>query len=60
MESEKKKSFMKKIFRLKGKVPDKGVQEGKKSINDIINLKRRKGQISDSEAKKQINKKSKY
>jgi hypothetical protein len=41
MDDKKKKSFMKKIFKLKGRVPDKGVKEGKKSIAEIIGMKRK-------------------
>ena len=57
MDSEKKKSFMQKIFKLKGRVPDKGTKEGKKSIAEIINFKRKKiknlkGQVSDKDMRK--------
>lgn len=43
MDDKKKKSFMEKIFKLKegGRVKDEGVKKGKKSIAQIIGMKRK-------------------
>lgn len=47
MEDEKKKSMMDILFKKTGRVPDKGVQEGKKSIAEIIGMKKKKQQESE-------------
>jgi hypothetical protein len=43
MKDDKKKSFMEKIMNLKrgGRVKDEGVKKGKKSIAEIIGMKRK-------------------
>ena len=42
MHKDKKKSLMSILFKKKGRVKDKGVKKGKKSIAEIIGMKRKK------------------
>ncbi len=42
MHKDKKKGMMEILFKKKGRVKDEGVKKGKKSIAEIIGMKRKK------------------